>query len=89
MKNLPDITERRLTIKESPNSIRSFDFILQFLQLEEFQTNQQFPNSLDLAEKMFKKTKGRLFYFCFKVGSEIAKIMKWPKNIFFTKLLTI
>lgn len=85
MDNLPNICSQlySLTVKESPNSVTRFDFILQFARLFSLQTNQQIEKPLHLAERMFQKSH-RFNWLWFRGGflGEIIEISKAQDSSF-------
>ena len=66
-----------LEIDESPELVTSFNFILQFEQLQVFETGQQL-GSLDLAESAFRRLKD-IVIFRSRVGDEFVEINRFSK----------
>ena len=76
MDNLPNINRRLISLEVNGSSVlvANFNFILQFEQLEEFQTDRQF-GSLELASTAFRQLK-ELQYFRFKAGDKHVRISR-------------
>ena len=78
IERLPAITPRLTSLEIYRSEVTSFDFILQFEQLQSFRTDRQL-GSLDLAARAFEQLK-ELVSFRFSTDDQLVKIDRVPRK---------